>query len=64
MTNNEARISRATQLTDYYPNRSEGEACIDILADLMHFCNYHSISFEQALGMAELNFEAEKDEDL
>lgn len=42
----------------------QGADVRDVLTDLIHFCAYTQMGFEDALASASANFEAEQDQEL
>lgn len=40
--------------------RDNSNPLTDLLADLMHYCDHHGSSFDEALESARIHFEAEK----
>ena len=59
---NETRINRAVTALEAYSGDDDDLASniIDLLTDLMHFCEQQGIEFHGCLLIAEVNFESEK----
>jgi NTP pyrophosphatase (non-canonical NTP hydrolase) len=62
MADNRDRANRASDVLDYlastYTHDSE-EALLDLLTDLMHYCNQSSQDFDVAISRARQRFEEE-----
>lgn len=66
---NEDRAARIATVMHEYCQVLEGRVfndddgdIVDMLADVMHFCNSKGFNFEELLRMAQVHFEAEKEE--
>jgi len=61
-SDNTSRAYRAGEVLDYYDEMDGTDPdsnVVDLLADLMHYCNQSSWDFTQALETARMHFEAE-----
>lgn len=62
MLKNQDRARRLDEILPLYPEDQHTNV-IDLLADLMHWCEQNDVSFEDTLRTARTHFEAEQDGD-
>jgi len=66
MTTNKERIISAekallayNEIKDRSKFQPNDESVIDLLTDLLHWCNYHSVGFDQCLYLAKIHYTEE-----
>lgn len=64
MLTNTDRADRALMALEGYDNGSNEEDVIDLVTDLMHYCDLEDVDFETIIEMARFHFEAEKLEEI
>lgn len=66
---NEDRADWAEDALEYYSERvgdtaeEQPTAVVDLLGDLMHFCNRRGFNFSTLLATAEMHYDAETEEE-
>jgi hypothetical protein len=58
---NRDRAARLDEILPLYPEDQHTNV-IDLLADLLHWCELNRVDFEDTLRIARMHFEAERDE--
>lgn len=59
MTKNQARAENAADVLDYVGGDDPETTLIDLLTNLLHFCDQTSVDFDNCLRISRGHFEAE-----